>query len=93
MTTAQERLTLALVHLAADGGRPPCGDYNGHELWTSDDQHDREIAAARCSACPLIRACHDAAEEADERHHVWAGVDRGSDQHLAERRARKAAAA
>lgn len=80
--TAQERLTSALVHLAADGGRPPCGDFGGHALWTSDDSADRALAARWCQSCPLIRECHDAAEERGERYHVWGGVDRTADRKL-----------
>lgn len=77
MTTAQERLTLALVRLAADGGRPPCGQHGEHELWTSEDAAERAVAAKRCQTCPLIHECHDAAEESRERHYVWGGLDRG----------------
>lgn len=76
MTAAQEKLTLALVRLAAEGCRPPCGDYNGHELWTSDSPEDRALAVERCQGCPLIRECHQAAEERGERWHVWGGFDR-----------------
>lgn len=79
MTTARDQLTLALVQLAADGGRPPCGEYGGHELWTSDDAEDRAIAAARCLDCPILTECRAAADEHDERWHVWhvwAGIDR-----------------
>lgn len=76
MTTARERLTLALVQLAATGGRPPCGEYGGHVLWTSEDADDRAVAVQRCQDCPVLAECHQAAEEADERWHVWGGLDR-----------------
>lgn len=74
--TATENLTHALVRLAADGGRPPCGEYGGHELWFSNDAADRALAADRCLDCQVFAACGAAADEQDERWGIWAGVDR-----------------
>lgn len=73
--TAGEELTRQLIDLAANGGRPRCGD-PGDDRWTSDDPTDRAEAAALCAGCLVLDACRAAADEADERWHVWAGVDR-----------------
>ena len=70
-----DRLTQALVALAAQGGRPRCGDPETAVLWTSDDQHDRTLAAAGCTGCPVLDECLAAGE--GEVHGVWGGVDRG----------------
>ena len=43
MSTAAERLNLALIDLAVRGDRPRCSDPVDHDLWTSDDQRDRAI--------------------------------------------------
>ncbi|MGD7707009.1 WhiB family transcriptional regulator [Microlunatus sp. Y2014] len=80
MRTATDRLTGALVTLAAAGERPPCGSFGAAELWTSDDADDRKTAAYWCDGCPIITACGEAADENNERWGVWAGVDR-SPQH------------
>lgn len=84
--TAGERLTQGLVRLASEGRRPPCGEYGGHKLWTSDEAAERALAAQWCQDCLLIQECHDAAEERNERWHVWAGIDRGSDEFSQRRR-------
>ncbi|BAK36062.1 hypothetical protein MLP_30480 [Microlunatus phosphovorus NM-1] len=76
MTTAREQLTLALVQLAADGRRPPCGDYGAHDVWLSDDPDIRALAADWCTGCPVREQCHNAAEAGDEKFGVWAGIDR-----------------
>ena len=75
--TARDALDRALLDLAADGHRPRCGEPGDHELWTSEDRDDRRRAAELCTRCPVLSACAEAAEELDERHHVWAGQDRG----------------
>lgn len=74
--TAQERLDLALITLAAQGRRPRCGEYGAGELWTSDDLEDRRQAVARCRGCPVLKECGAAADERREKWHVWGGVDR-----------------
>lgn len=74
--TAIDRLKSALVALAADGGSVPCGEYGGHELWTSDHAKDRALTVERCQVCPTLAACAAAADEAGEQWHVWGGRDR-----------------
>ena len=74
--SARETLDHALVALAADGRRPRCGEHADRDLWTSDSVDDRRKAAQLCTRCPVLYACAEAAEEADERHHTWAGKDR-----------------
>lgn len=73
-TTASERLTLALDDLVARGQTWPC---SGDDAWTSEDHDDRVEAARRCSGCPAITPCAEAADEAGHKWGVWAGVDRG----------------
>jgi len=73
--TAAESLSLALLDRAEQGRATPCQGRR-RDRWTSDVREDREWAAASCRFCPLISECGDAAEETDERHGVWAGVDR-----------------
>ena len=75
---ASDRLTIALVALATDGRRPPCGQYGISQWWLSDDPRRRAMAARRCTGCPVLDACDAAADEAGERFGVWAGRDRGS---------------
>jgi hypothetical protein len=75
MTTATARLNTALINLAVQGERVRCSDPVDHALWTSDDQRDGGVAVQWCADCVLITLCHDAAEERDERHHVWGGRD------------------
>lgn len=75
--TARERLDRALLHLAADGRRPRCGEPATHHLWTSESADERARAAGLCAGCPVLRQCADAAEE-EAALFVWAGVDRGA---------------
>jgi hypothetical protein len=51
MTTATTKLNTALITMASRGGRPRCADPIDHQLWTSEHQHDRDIAAQWCSGC------------------------------------------
>ena len=75
--TPRDRLDTALVHLADQGRRPPCGEWRGTPSpWLSEDPTDRDRAAALCTPCPLLDLCAAAADEADEAHHVWGGTDR-----------------
>lgn len=73
--SARDRLDRALLDLAAAGRRPVCGEPWSEALWTSDDADDRAEAARLCQTCPLLEPCAEAADEADERHHVWGGQD------------------
>ncbi len=74
--TAAEQLTRRLDNLAAQGRRPRCGEFGGHELWCSDDATDRAQAASWCTGCPVMDECAAAANEQGERFGVWAGRDR-----------------
>ena len=76
MTTATNLLNRALITVVAKGGRPRCADPVDHALWTSEDQHDRDIATARCIGCQVLGLCHEAAEEREEKWGVWGGRDR-----------------
>lgn len=73
---ATEALTMALIQLADQGRRPRCSDPGDRELWFSDHQAERDQAAHLCKGCPVLDACHDAAEANREKHGVWAGVER-----------------
>ena len=76
--TASERLSLALAALADADQRPPCATAFVSHWWLSDDPDERAKAAELCRewACPILDACHDAAEAHRERFGVWAGRDR-----------------
>ena len=74
--TAAEQLTRALVVLATEGRRPRCGEFGGHELWTSDDADDRAQAVRWCAGCRVLLECGAAAAEQGETHGVWGGRDR-----------------
>lgn len=73
---ADERLTLALLDLAAEGRRPPCGEPGAADLFLSDDSETRLSVAGHCHGCPILAECEAAAVENRERFGVWAGVDR-----------------
>lgn len=74
--TAHDDLDRLLLDLATRGQRPPCGEPWADGLWTSEHLEDRQRAATLCRPCPLLDPCAAAADEADERHHVWGGQDR-----------------
>lgn len=74
--SARDALDRALLDLAADGRRPRCGEHADRDLWTSDDRAERRRAAQLCARCPLLHPCAEAAEEMEERWHVFGGVDR-----------------
>ena len=71
-----ERLTNALVDLAALGLRTHCSDPETRHLWLSDHAHDRAQAVKLCKGCPIIRPCGQAASARRETFGVWAAVDR-----------------
>lgn len=75
---ADERLTLALLDLAAEGRRPPCGEPGAAELFLSEDHEMRSSVTGRCRGCPIFTACELAAAEGREVFGVWAGRDRGT---------------
>jgi hypothetical protein len=66
MTTVTAKLNTALITMASQG-RPRCADPVDHQLWTSEDQHDRDIAAGWCAGCQVLVLCHEAAEEREEK--------------------------
>ena len=70
---ASDRLTAALVAIAAKGRRPHCSDA-GSWLWLSEDPADRRQAAAMCSGCPVFGPCDEVGQH--QRFGVWAGRDR-----------------
>lgn len=74
--TALDALTGALVALAAEGERPPCGDGGLGYLWTSELADERAHAVHACRGCPILTVCGAAADEHDEHHGVWGGIDR-----------------
>lgn len=70
--------TRALITLASQGGRPPCGTWAEHNLWLSEDHEERARAAKLCTGCPVIVECGEAAEANGERFGVWGGADAGT---------------
>ena len=72
---ASERLTRALINLAAAGLRTHCSDPGTSELWLSDHPVEGTQAARLCLGCPIIVECRAAADARDERWHVWGGKD------------------
>ena len=70
---ASDRLTAALLTLAARGQSPPC---TADDRWLSEDQDERATAARLCAGCPVLEPCRMAAAAQGERFGVWAGVDR-----------------
>lgn len=77
MMTAAEHLGRALLELAEQGHATPCQGRR-RDRWTSDSAEDREWAASVCLTlgCPVLEQCAAAADERDERHHVWGARDR-----------------
>jgi hypothetical protein len=73
---ASDALTAALINLAARGERTHCSDAASHDLWLSDDESERRIAAQLCVGCPVFGPCGQAATARRERFGVWASVDR-----------------
>lgn len=72
--SARAALDHALVVMASEGRRPPCGEVGSLHL--SEDHNERAAAALTCRGCPVLRECGDAAEESDERFGVWGARDR-----------------
>jgi Transcription factor WhiB len=70
-----ERLTRALLNLAAAGLRTHCSDPGSSDLRLSDHPSERREAARLCRGRPVIQECRQAASARDERWHVWGGRD------------------
>jgi hypothetical protein len=74
---AHERLTRALINLAAAGLRTDCSDVALHHLWLSESQQERAVAVRLCRGCPVLRECAEVGRY--ERFGVFGGVDRTPD--------------
>jgi len=76
MTAAAQVLGRALLELAEQGQATPCQGRR-RDRWTSDDAAERAWAASVCVtlACEVLLQCRAAADEHDEKHGVWGGVD------------------
>jgi hypothetical protein len=75
---ATDRLTRALLDMAAIGERTYCSDLTSHHLWTSEHEGEKAVAGMlrdHCH-CPVLIVCRDTAEQRDERRGVSGGVDR-----------------
>ena len=72
---ASDRLTQALITMAAQRLRPHCSDPESHWLWLSEHSGERQQAALTCGGCCVITECGDAAEANGERFGVWSGRD------------------
>jgi hypothetical protein len=70
-----ERLTRALINLAAQGLRTHCSDPGSHSLWLSEHDGERAEAARLCTGCPVIEPCGEAAGARREKFGVWGGKD------------------
>ena len=73
---ATDRLTGALLAMAARGERTHCSDPAIHYLWLSEHDNERVVAVMLCDHCPVLQVCRDTAEQRDERWGVWGGKDR-----------------
>jgi hypothetical protein len=71
---AHDRLTRALVTLAAAGLRTQCNDVELHQLWLSESQQERQVAVRLCRGCPVLRECAEVGQH--ERFGVFGGADR-----------------
>jgi hypothetical protein len=74
--TASDKLTRALLDMAARGERTHCSDPATHHLWLSEHERDRATAVMLCDHCPVLTVCRQTAELRDERWGIWGGVDR-----------------
>jgi Transcription factor WhiB len=72
---ASDKLTIALLTIAAQGLRAHCSDPETHRYWLSDYPEERAIAMRACHGCPVFVECGDAARANREQHGVWAGKD------------------
>jgi hypothetical protein len=76
--TAAETMARELIQLTDRREVPPCA--SGSDLWMSEDQGERAIAARRCTGCPLLTPCAALAAEFKPSFGVWAAVDRTKQQ-------------
>jgi hypothetical protein len=72
---ASDRLTRALLDMAARGERSHCSDSASHHLWLSESPTDRRLAVTLCRHCPVEAECLAAATANQERFGVFGGKD------------------
>jgi len=72
---ANDKLTMALLNLAAKGERTHCSDPATHHLWLSEHDTERAIAITLCDHCPVLTECRRTAQLRGERFGVWGGKD------------------
>jgi Transcription factor WhiB len=72
---ASERLTKALIDLAAAGLRTLCSDPELSHLWLSERDQERAVAATLCPGCPVQLECWTAARAQRVTWGVWGSVD------------------
>ena len=69
-------LCAALDRMAEHGRQPVCTTHP--DDWSADARlRARRDAAEACGHCPVLQLCAAYADAAEERHGVWAGIDRG----------------
>jgi Transcription factor WhiB len=73
---AADRLTKALIDIAAQGLRHHCADPERGHLWLSEHEPERALAVRLCAGCPVELECWAASVARDERFGVWSGIDR-----------------
>ena len=56
-----------VISSAVRGERRRRADPITHEMWTSDEQRDRDIAVKWCQGCSLLELCGSAADERREK--------------------------
>lgn len=74
---ASEKLTRALLDLAATGQRTHCSDVLKHSYWISESDSERKLAALWCRGCPVLPQCLAAAQVNKETWGVWGARDFG----------------
>jgi hypothetical protein len=72
--SVEHPFTRALRGLADVGRSTPC--QSDPASWFADQAHRRAEAARACAWCPALQPCATYAAANNERHGVWAGVDR-----------------
>jgi hypothetical protein len=70
---ASAALTRALLDLASRGLRTHCSDVELHQLWLSESQQERAVAARLCRGCPAFIPCGEVGQY--QRFCVFGGVD------------------
>jgi hypothetical protein len=56
--------------------RPPCASGVDGDMWFSRNSDEIEYAQRRCTACLAFDPCGAFADASDQRHGVWAAVNR-----------------